>query len=195
MPATPRTFSVAFTLALPALALGMDFDESVMGDLSGDETMPTSLGALAEGTTTVSGSTIALPVDAEFFSFEILPGTELGSIVLADYTGPLGGGSFIALTAGVGFTSLFDPNDYLGTALVGTQTGALVGDDILDDLNDRAFGGQGFSQPLGPGEYTIWYQETAGATDYSFALNVIPAPGAAVLLGGAGVFAMRRRRA
>ena len=194
MTATRRSIAGAFTLALPAFAMGMDFDEAMMGDLSSDETMPTALGALAEGTTTVSGSTIAVPVDADFFSFEILPGTALGSIVLRDYAGPPGGGSFIALTEGVGFSTLFDPSLYLGTALIGTQTGALAGDDVLDDIANLAFGGLGFDRPLGPGTYTIWYQETAGETDYTFELNVVPAPGTAMLLGGAGVFVMRRRR-
>lgn len=195
MPATRRSIAVAFTLALPALAMGIDFDESVSGDLSGDQSMPTSLGVLAEGTTTVAGSTAPVPIDQDFFSFEILPGTALGSITLANYDGPFGGGSFIAIVSGVGFSTLTDPSGYLGNALIGTQAGSLQGEDILDDMGVTAFGGIGFTGALGPGEYTIWYQETAGDTDYTFELNVIPAPGALAFLGLAGVASMRRRRA
>ncbi|GAB4554216.1 MAG: hypothetical protein Tsb0013_16770 [Phycisphaerales bacterium] len=195
MPTSRTLTAAAIVLAVPALALGVDYDESISGDLSNDEFNPTPLGVLTEGPHTVNGSTTANPLDLDFFTFEIAAGTELDSITLTNYAGPAGGGSFIALTTGDQFTSLFDTSGYLGATLIGVSPGAQTGDDILDDLGSPIFGGTGFSGALGPGVYSIWYQETGDPTDYGFQLNVTPAPGAVALIGCAGLGAMRRRRA
>lgn len=190
-----RAFAVAFLLSAPSLALAVDWDEGLDGDLSSDQFAPTDFGILAEGAHTVSGATEADTPDRDFWTFDIAPGTELASIVLNSYSGPAGGGSFFAIEDGVGFSTLTDASGYLGTTLVGNIAGAQAGDDVLDDLGGALFGGAGFTGALGPGSYTLWFQETGDVTEYSFTLNVTPAPGAVALLGFAGLGAMRRRRA
>lgn len=192
----PRAFALAALLSVPALALAADYDEGVLGDLSNDPLAPTSLGVLAEGPHTVSGTTTDQPLDADFFTFEVAPGTALASIVLDGYSGPpAGGGSFLALEDAPVFSSTVDASGFLGTALIGRLPGSLVGEDVLDDVGTAVFGGAGFTGELGPGTYTLWYQETGGPTGYAFTLNIVPAPGAAALLGLAGIGATRRRRA
>lgn len=196
---TRSTCAVAFALSIPLVALagapGSSYDEAIDGDLSSDQFLPTDFGTLAEGAHSVVGSTTFDPLDRDFWTFTIAPGTTLESIIL-DQFDTTEDVSFLALEDTGSFSTLVNPSDYLGSALIGNpveDTG--VGDDVLDDLGEVIFGGTGFTGELGPGTYTLWFQETVADVDYGFTLNVTPAPGAAGLLAIAGLGAMRRRRA
>ncbi len=191
----PRTLcALAAVVALAPAAIAVDFDESVLGDLSDDQFAPTDLGVLTTGSNLVTGSTTNIPLDRDFWTFTVAPGDELSAIVL-DSLGPRENNSFIAMVAGSEFTTLTDTSGYLGATLIGTDgAGAPVGSNILPNIGSPIFGGTGFTGALGPGTYSIWFQETADITEYAFDLQIVPAPGAAGLLALGGLAAVRRRR-
>jgi hypothetical protein len=191
----PASLAACAALAIaPASLAQVAWDEAIDGDLSDNELAPTDLAQFSEGSNIVSGSSVPDPdLDRDFFTFEIPAGLELDRIVLLQYD-TTQTQSFIALENEAFFSQLQDPFQWLGATLFGDPNlGNGVGDDILDDLGMPLFGGEGFSGNLGPGVYTIWYQETAAPVDYSFDFVLIPAPGA-MLFGVAGLAALRRRR-
>ncbi len=77
------------------------YDEAVDGDLSGNRLEPTSLGQLANGLTSVLGTTTA--GDLDYLTFTVPVGATLTAITLADYvsTNELG---FMAIQAGATLT-------------------------------------------------------------------------------------------
>ena len=187
---TPIALSAVAALSLASASGAMTYNEAVDGDLSTDETNPSVL-ALGPGTHSIIGTTVDSPLDRDFFTFTIAAGESLTSLVLASYTGDAAP-SFMAIDDQVGFDTLLDSTNYLGTSFIFPGQ---IGNDILPDLAAAPLGGDGFSAPLGPGTYTIWYQETGAPTSYQFDLTVVPEPGSAALLmlGAAGL--LRRRRA
>lgn len=191
----PRTLcALAAVVALAPAALAVDYDELMMGDLSDDQFAPTDIGVLTTGSNTVTGSTTNAPLDRDFWTFTIAPGDELTGIVI-DSFGPRENNSFIALVSGTEFTTIEDASGYLGATLIGNASfGAGVGDNVLPNIGQALLGGTGFTGSIGPGTYSLWFQETADVIDYSFDLRVVPAPGAAGLLAVGGLAAMRRRR-
>ncbi|MEM9415468.1 MAG: PEP-CTERM sorting domain-containing protein [Planctomycetota bacterium] len=174
-------------------ATAADYDESINGELSGDQANPTAW-ALDLGTNTITGTTVDNPLDRDFFMVTIGAGQSLDSLVLTSFTGdPANNEAFMAVDDQAGFDTLINPTDYLGTTLIGAGD---IGDDALDLLGATEFGGDGFTGPLGEGTYTFWFQETGGPTSYTFTATVVPEPGsvAALLLGAGGLMARRRRR-
>ncbi len=186
---------LAIAAAAGAAAADVVWDESVNGSFSADGFAPTQLGVLMLGANRVLGTLDVMPdITPDYFTFQIAAGQQLAAIILERYA-PASGEqqqSFIALQAGPQVTSEFDTSVFLGATLVGGLPGSLEGEDILDDLANPLFGGQGFLPPLGPGVYSIWFQETAEAVDYTLSFVVIPAPATGLALVGLGLW--RRRR-
>ncbi|MFK7975437.1 MAG: hypothetical protein AB8C02_04840 [Halioglobus sp.] len=175
------------------------YDESVSGDLSSDNFAPTLL-MVAEGSNVVNGSTTALPLDRDFFSFTVPVGLELAALVLDVYDTEDDQG-FLAVAEGNQIAALFDASVLLGNALIGVAPGAMEGDDILDNLGVAGFGGTGFVGALGAGTYTFWIQEVSGsvpeyALDFQLSqiqTHAVPLPSSLLLMVAA--IALLRRRA
>lgn len=194
-----KSASVLLFVCAGSIAIAGDvaWDESVNGDLSNDGFNTTSLGLLANGSNRVLGTTSPDPdFDPDYFSFEIGAGQQLVAIILERYAPEFGGEeqSFFALQAGPQVTSDFDTSVFLGATLIGGLPGSQQGENFLDDLESSIFGGQGFSGPLGPGVYSVWFQETAQGIGYTFDFVVVPSPASIALLGAAGLTIARRRR-
>ncbi len=173
-----------------------DYIESVSGDLSNDSSAPTVIN-VQSGSNLVAGQTTSFnPFDRDIFTFTLDSMLQLDRIVLNDYNGPFGQGSFFALQAGSSI-SLDNPLEHLGNALIGVQPGLQASDDILDDLQTPLFGGVGFSAPLTADTYTFWLQETGGSTRYEldFQVSTVPVPAAFWLLisGIVGLLVLGRK--
>jgi hypothetical protein len=172
------------------------WDEAVNGDLSGNRLAPSSLGVLAVGTNTLLGSTTS--GDLDYFTFTVPAGAAFSQMNLAAY-----GASnlaFIAIQSGSVFTEPntgTNPANLMGYVHPGP---ALVGTDLLDNMaasNLLTPPAQGFSVPLGPGDYVFWMQQTSPTpTSYTWDVIVVPEPTVASLLAlGLGALAFVRRAA
>lgn len=173
-------------------------DEADFGDdFSNDPNAPTAFGSLEIGKTIVSGITsyIDLFEDPDIFTFTIDPDRRLDSV------------SFLSIDDDRHFFGLDDGN----TSDSGNGTQLLIatlvgGDDIDVNLlqlapGDQFFGGTHQPGPLGPGDYTIWFQENTieGVFGYAIALetsavSAIPEPASGVLLCVLGAMCGVRRR-
>lgn len=183
-----------FLFALQASAVTIH-DEAANGDLSSDPLAPTPL-SFGLGDNDVSG-TIQTPADTrDYFTFNIAPGQSLNSITLVNYFDVLGNPTDTGFAGIIAGTSSFAPSrttvgDFLGTNHV---IPAQIGTDILDALQGAPFGGQGFTAPLGPGDYTFLIQQTGPElTGYDLTFAVVPEPGTGVLIAG-GLIALSSRR-
>ena len=177
---------------MTAPALGdVVWDEAIDGSLSTDRFVPTDFGSLGLGSNDVLGTTQS--GISKFFTFTIAEGTELSALIVEgwDSVDDLG---FLGVVTGDYFS--VDPADPDVTGLLGyVHYGELdVGQDILPAMGQGA-GAQGFTGPLGPGDYSFWVRQ-GGADPAMWDLNfvVTPAPGALALLGLAGATGRRRRR-
>lgn len=188
------------SLAAPAVA-AVVHDEATDGDLSNDRLAPTTLsfslgGNEVFGTSGASGDS----VDLDYFTFTVLPGQALTSIQVLEGTESLENLSFIAIQRGDQVTVAPDATDAVGLYGWWHYSPADIGSDILDDIGVPAAGSEGFTPPLGAGDYAIWIQEAnQGTADYRFSFVVgeaaVPEPEAwALLLGGLAMLAARRRR-
>lgn len=203
LPTTPLTgvamaMAAVFTASIMsgAQAGSIDlFNEAVDGELSDDNLAPTPL-VFQLGSNRVSGATVPSnnqgEPDRDFFTFTIPQGWSLTQVVLASYTNE-DDLAFLAIGGETSFSNTIG-SDILGAALIGDGLGISVGDDVLDDLATGQVAGDGFTTPLGPGDYSIWYQETAGNTTYTLDFQVVPEPTGAGLLLMAGTALIARRR-
>jgi len=185
------------------------FDEVASGLDLGTAAAPTSLGTLAIGTGTVSGTVTgngqATPFDQDAVSFTIAAGTQLDSITLLSYVSGDDVGaarsfagilesSSIATLAASSFDDTQNGGLLGGGSLIGT-----VGQDILSEIGSASLAGNGFTGPLGPGTYTLVHQETVVGNEFSFGFNVssvqaVPEPSSAALLSGLALLGFVRRR-
>ena len=185
---------------LAAAANGAVFwDESLQGDLSNDQAVPTSpsLTPLTAGTYTVGGIVNGTGDRRDWFTMTIQGGFQLSSVILGVYSSA----NTISFT-GVGTGTSFAGNpdvagSYLGWTHFGSGVpGATAGEDVLPDMGLGA-GSTGFTPPLGAGSYTFLIQETSPTpTTYRFDYQITPIPepsaGIAVGLLCAGYFFHRR---
>ena len=178
-----------FALALTLPAQALVWDEGIDGDLSDNNLAPTPL-TLDVGVNLIAGTMgkpPSLPLDRDIFTFTLPAGFSLTSIAVVSIS-PVHN-SFYAIAAG---TSINTGNaaTHLSNALIGGPG------EYLDDLAIAPqFGGTGLTSPVGPGTYTVWFQETAAQRNYQMAYTVVPEPGTIFsLLGGAAMLRHVRRR-
>lgn len=192
-----RAFALISWLVIAQSATGATiWNETVNGDLSGNRLVPTNLGVLALGTSTLLGSTTS--GDLDYFTFTLPAGGFFSQMNLGAYGAS--NLSFIAIQSGSVFTeapATVNPANLLGYAHFGS---AHVGTDLLDDMaisNLAVPAAQGFSVPLAPGSYVFWVQQANPTpSSYSWNVVVVPEPSVAMLLGaGLAALAHARRRA
>ncbi len=181
--------SLLLAAVLPAQA-AVVYHEAIDGDLSGAFASPTNI-ILTTGANTIiatmgnNGNTGATNGrDADYFRISLLPGHFLTSFTLDSYTfAPTNPGiSFAAYVAAASFTGQTE-EDIDGTAFINAASG-----EILDDFTSTP-------NPLGPGTYSFWFQETsATVVDYQITLHVIPEPCTTVLATLGFLMAARRQR-
>jgi len=182
----------AMAVTAPATLHALNYNEAVSGDLSDNRLAPTPL-TLTLGSNIISGTMggdpgDGIPLDRDFFSFIIHPGQLLTSINVLEYTPS--GQSFYAISAGTSI-DIESPSDHLANYLI-TGNG-----NILDDMALGSHsGGLGITDPLGPGTYTVWFQELASVVTYQmdYTIAAIPEPSTALFGAALGLVAMARRR-
>jgi PEP-CTERM motif len=196
---------IALTLAtLGSIASAATLSEAVTGDFSNDRLAPTvfTLNPPAGGLThTFSGSVgrASGVVDRDYVHIVVPSGYLWTALNVGSVTVGGGGGAFLGLASGPTMPvppTASDATGLLGYTLYGIDD---RGTDILDDLSVPDSGSSGFTRPLPPGSYTVWFQElTTGNFPYSFdvQLAAVPEPTSAalMLLGVAGLVAARRAR-
>ncbi|WP_186775285.1 PEP-CTERM sorting domain-containing protein [Rubripirellula tenax] len=194
---------------MSALVTYVEVNES----LSTESANPTDLGAFDVGLNRVEGGFPANGNDV--FRFQIVPGQSLTGILLVDYSSHFNR-MFFAIENDTTFpvsedTLLFDGNslsgdEFLGGLLVGTA--AQIGTNLLPRIgNNNLFIGRGFAAdglpaegPLGPGDYTVYLQQTGPATTYKLDFQVsavaVPEPSSFAMFGLAacGLIFQRRRQ-
>jgi len=187
--------SLLSLLMIPA-ASAFTFSEASApgGDFDTTGSSPTILGSTSLGLNTVTGQiSQGGSLDQDHFTFNVPTGFELSSLSLSSVNGT---NHFIGLTSGT--ASATAGSGFLFASLVGNPQ---QGDNFLSTLSTGgAFGGSGFTAPLGAGDYTIFFNETAAAqipVDYTFAINTtvaVPEPSSTLLLGLVGLAGITRRR-
>lgn len=200
--------SLAVVLALTMQAgAAVVWDSGTNGPLSSSGSAPTPI-ALSVGTNSVISSVGTGVGTQNWITIHIPTGLQLSQYVLASYTSTDGQG-FTGFGSGTTFTaSTISANSYLGYSHFGTNAtnngvpvANLVGSDLLPLMANNAPtgtspGAQGFTIPLAAGDYTFLIQQLGAATSYQFDFNVTaaPEPGGIVLVIGAGLVGLRRRR-
>jgi len=182
-------------LAVLVLSLGSAnaqvFDESG-GDFSNDPAAPTSVGQLFTGLNTISGNTGS--ADQDIVTFSVGANDTVTSFVITEFTDA--GGHFFGLAEGN--TAPATAPEFLYAGLVSSTDAPLQ---ILGSSGGSVFGtgGSGVPSLLAAGDYTVFFNETSGASpNYTAEIVVttaIPEPGSlAFLSAGLGLIALRRRR-
>lgn len=182
--------SVLFSTGL--LAAPLIYNESTDGDLGPSASNPKVLDfdVGVNYITGTMGKLPSLPVDADFFTFALLPGELLTSISVVALSFP---GNFYALQSGATIDTGNGSAHLFNTLVLGLG-------EIVDKPRYEPSSGSvdGFPDPLGAGTYTVWYQELGGVVNYSFAYTVtaIPEPASYAGLAGLGALALvaSRRR-
>ncbi|GAB4386410.1 MAG: hypothetical protein Kow00121_52930 [Elainellaceae cyanobacterium] len=158
-------------------------NEASNGDLSNFFNNPTSI-TLSPGNNVISGSTVGggnPPGDRDYFTFEVPVGSTVSAIFLQSYSGATN--SYFAVIGGNSFpdpdaATPPDASTFVVSKLIDNAADSEVGEDLLASTVGTAAGPAGPGQ-LGPGVYSVWYQETGANTTYEFnvVLDTPPAPG------------------
>ena len=171
------------------------YDEAIDGELSGFGFAPTYI-QFGAGSNDVLFVTDQDGDDRDFFTFTIEAGFQLSGLVLNAFdTDNEFNLAFMSINPGNVLP--FDPDSPVTEELLGYTLfdEGDVGSDLFLEMG-QAFSTIGFDGPLGPGDYTIWAQETSPAVDtwnLGFIVTPVPAPGALAVLGLAGLAGRRRR--
>lgn len=160
-----------------------DYNETA-GDLSNDFANPTSL-VISAGNNVVTGSTTNAPLDRDYFTFVVPEGSTVTDITLQAYqwgTDNSAGNSYFGIINSNAFpdpTSMVSDNSFVVSKLIDS---AQVGQDLLqsgvgEDADGTPPSPNGPGE-LGPGTYSVWYQETGASTTYAFniVLDTPPPP-------------------
>jgi hypothetical protein len=148
---TLATILLMLAAAVPAAA-GVVWDEGTNGDLATDPASPTPI-SFATGTNTIVGTVSGTPLDRDYITFTIAPGTVLAHLNLITWNPEDDG--FMAFNAGS--TGLIPSGATNAQFLSGIHvTGADVGLDLMVFFATRNVTTNGLPQPqLGPGTY-VW---------------------------------------
>lgn len=193
--------AVTMVTSYQELALGaVVWDESINGSLSTDRFDTTHFGTLAIGSNDGIGTTV-LGI-SKFFTFNIGVDQELTSLVVKSWVSR-DDLAFLGVVTGDTFSvDPASPNvaKLLGYAHYGEPN---VGQNILS-LIGQSPGSQGFTAPLGPGDYSFWVRQAGpdpATWDLDFVVEgsaVVPLPSAIWMgigmLVASGVFGKMRRR-
>ncbi|HVZ94822.1 MAG TPA: hypothetical protein VG797_09965 [Phycisphaerales bacterium] len=185
--------AAALSVGLGSSAMGVVvYDESVFGEFPSDHLNPTHVNVVT-GTSTILLS--AGDGDRDFFDITVAPGTQLDSIILANFS--TFDTAFMAMMNGSVFTVDPDAPD-VGQLLGWTHMGPFsvpVGGDLLDQMG-QAPGAIGFTPPLPAGNYSFWVQQLNEQTDmaFDFHISVVPGPGAFAAAGIVALAGFRRMR-
>ena len=199
MPRLLFGFALAHFFLAEVGSAAVVYDEARHGDLAGEPLQPTLI-AVRPGSNVIRGDSHAQPnLDRDFFTIRIAEDELLMKLVLQEFTmsaSPLiDDGAFLAVERGATFSDL-SGNAMIGATLLGDAPYPLAGDDVLDDLGFVTYWEDGFTPPLGPGDYTFWYQQQTGTTSYALDVVVTPLPPTWVFMGVAlaGMFGLARSR-
>ncbi|BBO32860.1 hypothetical protein [Lacipirellula parvula] len=161
---------VSSLVLAPRTTMGANYDESVLTDLSGTPTLPTTI-VLDSRSNLVVGSAGAGDFDLIHFSVPV--GSSLTSLTLASYVNPFNAVSFVGLGAGTTWTAGLDfdvdPSKLLGWSHIAAEGSSGVGADLLIDMSVAPFT-PGFARPLAAGDYTLLIQDTDNVVNYSLDL-------------------------
>ena len=196
---------VSFLVVIPC-AKATDYNESISGDLSNNQAVPTPL-TLTLGSNAIIGSVNGGTDSQDWITFTIQPGFVMSSYVNAAYTSSDNQG-FTGFQFGSAFAgSPGAAASYAGYAHFGTGATnpsiptSTVGVDLLPLMANPsvAQGASGFTPPLAAGTYTFLIQQLGSATNYEFDATVsaaVPEPASLWLfaVGSVGLLALRRRK-
>src|SRR5215831_161021 len=166
-------------------ALGAAFNESIAGDFSNNQNAPSSL-IFSGGLNQVIGNVNGQGGDSQdWITIHVPTGFLLTSDALAAYSSTDAQG-FTGFQIGAIFSgSSFSPGSYNGYTHFGTgaQNNVsppvnLVGQDLFPIMADpnQALGANGFTLPLGPGDYAFLIQQQGASTAYEFDFTLIAVP-------------------
>ena len=202
---TSYEFDIQLEASPPPMP-SLRYDEATDGDLSNNSVNPTAI-ALSLGSNVITGTTTKgansptnppTPLaDKDFFTFTVPDGHKVADILLLEHTSDGDeDNSYFAVTSGSSFATIADDAGYLVSKLIDAgQMGGVseINQDLLESGIGSAASGFGNGGPgeLGPGDYTVWYQETGADTSYKFDIvleqpDILGTENADTLLGGDG---------
>lgn len=147
----------------------LTWDEAINGDLASNNLAPTAL-TFGPGLNVVKGTMggdpgDGIPLDRDFFTVSVGPNQAITSINIRAFS-PVGA-SFYAIGPGTTI-DITNSATHLSNILI-NGTG-----EILPTLAAGSYiGGTGLSNPMGPGTYTIWFQEVSAVVTYDIAYTLI----------------------
>jgi len=150
------------------------FAEDALGDFSGNGAAPTDIGTLALGTTVVTATQQGDPRDIDYVTFTVPEGMQLSGLTGVAYEAAPGNLAFLGIERGA--VAVTDPAAADASTLLGGLAYGhyVVSVDILDIVGSLS-GAQGFDGPLGPGEYTLWLNQTGPTSTVSLGLELTEA--------------------
>lgn len=175
------------------------YNENPSGDLSSSGNAPTLLN-FDIGVNSVSGTMgrTGSVVDSDIFTFTVEAGEVLTSLFLVSANPAensffaIGAGSTISTNATNPFE---DGSSHMSNLMTLGRTGEFLGE--LAAARVYGSGPSTVTDPLGPGTYTIWFQETTTTVNYElqFTIASVPEPASLslVALGGVLFFGAARR--
>lgn len=168
---TKLLFTIALITFLSNVTAQEFYNEDIDGDLSDDPSAPTGPFVLEIGdNNTLIAAQAGNPRDVDFFTFTIQEGQELQQLIVDSYNGVDDIG-FIGIDSGA-TTDVDFTNPIVSTLLGGTTYGtANIGSDILSAIGNLS-GAEGFTPPLGEGDYTIWLNQTGGPSEVQLSFVV-----------------------